>query len=140
MASRRVPRLICSASDSSVSTRWVPCVSCPVVIARRSAVRACSRRLVFSNRSKDASIDIGRSLTVNSWLSTVMLQPVEYRGDDARRRQPLSVVQRRQRPSGEKLVGQGDRRDLPAQASPQRLGCHSFEQPSDNRVVSSVTA
>ena len=44
-------------------------------------------------------------------------------------------MQRRQRPSGEKLVGQGDRRDLPAQASPQRLGCHSFEQPSDNRVV-----
>ena len=41
IASRSVPRLICSASDSSVSTRCVPGGSCPEVMALRSAVSAC---------------------------------------------------------------------------------------------------
>ena len=76
MASRSVPRLIFSASESSVSTRWVPGGNSPVVMARRSALSACWRRLVFSSRiSESGSADMALipsiNVTVNSSVPTV---------------------------------------------------------------------
>ncbi len=84
MASRSVPRLICSASDSSVSTRCVPGGNSPVVMARRSAVSACWRRLVFSSRSSESgSADMALIPSINS-LSTVRCRQLIIAVESAR--------------------------------------------------------
>src|SRR3954451_4754685 len=71
-ASRRVPRLICSISESSVSTRCRPGSSSPLVMAVLRADSACSRRLFFSSPSSGAvSPAMAFVLNVISRLFTV---------------------------------------------------------------------
>src|SRR5690349_700302 len=105
-------------------------------MALRSAVSACSRRLVFSSRSSEvASTDMPYPLVSTFGCQQLTLQLSEDGGDDPRRRQTVSIVQCRQGPCGQEFVRQANRRDLLADPPPHRRRRDRLEQAADDRVI-----
>src|SRR6478609_2056254 len=135
MASRRVPRLMPSRSDSSVSTICDSGGICPLVMAVRNETSACSRRLVLVRPVSEAvmvkAILRFRRRVVDRCLSTTVRERAAGtvpRGSgrdepedalhDPVGGQAVAVVQGGQRAGVEELVGEGDGLDPPPDAGP----------------------